>query len=191
MTRLIPVLRMQISILCQHMGHDRSSNDRQDLLQDALVELFRSGAQELRRWSPQGGLSLEGFVRLIARRFVARKIVVKAQRRERFLSTAPDALDAVGPIDGLDDNLARQHDLDVVLRELHARMSDRDRVLFTRLFIEEQPSAAVAREVGMSIDALKKWRTRIYIRAQRIATELRATESSCSAEAVAPKGRRA
>lgn len=190
MKRLIPVLRMQISVLLQHMGNDRSSaHDRQDLLQDALVELFRNEAQELRRWNPRGGLSLEGFVRLIARRFVARKIVRKTRRHERFLSTAPDALDAVSPVEDDGETVDRQHDLDVVLRELHTRMSDRDRVLFTRLFVEERASAVVAQEVGMSIDALKKWRTRIYARAQRIAAELRAHDAPNAAIAVGPKGR--
>lgn len=178
MTRVLPVVRMQVSLLLRHMGGPRAiSADRQDLCQDVLVELFRKGAQELRRWDPEAGLSLEGFVRLVARRFVARRICRQGKRYERFLATAPDALDAVSP-PPQDDEVERRDQLDAVLGELHAQMSPRDQVLFMRLFVEQQPSAAVAQELGMSIDALKKWRSRMYARVDRIATRLRSEGAS-------------
>lgn len=175
MKRLLPVMRMQISLLLRHMTPERANGpELHDLQQDLLVELFRSGAQELRRWNPEAGLSLEGFVRLITRRFVARRIVRAARRRERFLSTAPDALDALGPEQP--DVVERDDHLGAVLDALSAQMSARDHGLFMRLFVEEQPTAVAAREEGMSVDALKKWRSRMYARARRIAAQIDAGE---------------
>ncbi len=172
MDRLLPVVRMQVSLLLRHMAGSRDSRaDKQDLVQDVLVELLRKKAQELRRWQPSGGLTFEGFVRLITRRFVARRICHQGRRVERFLATAPDALDMVTSPQH-EDLVARRDEIETVMRELHARMSERDQVLFTRVFVEGQTSAAVALELGMSTDALKKWRSRMYARVHQIATQL-------------------
>ena len=178
--RLLPVLRMQIAVLDGHMAHTSTgSSDRKDLLQDVLLELLRNGAQELRRWKPERGLSLEGFVRLVARRFVARKLARRSRDRQRFLATAPDVVD-MEPVEACEGEVARRHDLDLVLRELYARMSERDRVLFDRLIVEECTVADVAAELGMTLAAVKKWRTRIYGRAKQVAAEVRVPRTSAT-----------
>jgi len=81
MKRLIPVIRMQISLLLRHMTPGRDIRQELcDLQQDVLVELLRARAQELRRWDPDVGLSLEGFVRLVTRRYVARPVAARGAR---------------------------------------------------------------------------------------------------------------
>lgn len=172
MRRLMPVLEAQVASVARRapsrVGRD-SRREVCDLLQDVLVELFRNQAQELRRWDPERGLSLEGFVRLVARRHALRKLL--RGKPERLESTEPEVLES--------HHAAQRHDaieerdlLDAVLRQLHKDMSPRDVELFQRLFLEEQSSATVAEQMNMTPVALKKWRSRMYQRTRAIADKL-------------------
>jgi DNA-directed RNA polymerase specialized sigma24 family protein len=62
-----------------------------------------------------------------------------------------------------------REELDELLRAIYAEFKPRDRELFERLFLEQQESAEVAAAMGMSGDALKKWRSRFYAKVSAIA----------------------
>ncbi len=177
MHRILPVLQAQVVAVArrtpQWRGHD-SRREVSDVVQDVLVELLRNGAQELRRWDPERGLSLEGFVRLVARRYAQRRFY--RGRDDRVEPVEPEVLEAHQPA-GDHDRVAHRSELGAVLRALYAEMSPRDHELFRRIFLEEQPPAEVAAQLQMTAGALKKWRSRLYQRARRIAEKTRQAPS--------------
>jgi RNA polymerase sigma-70 factor (ECF subfamily) len=165
--RVVPVVRAQLSAIAARLGGTASS-EIADLVQDVLVELWRNELQELRRWDPARGLSLPSFVRLVARRLAMRRLDRRYKAEALAAATAPDVIEAFGervPV-------AERDELDDLLRALYAELGPRDRELFERLFLEQQESAEVAAALGMSGDALKKWRSRFYARASAIAARL-------------------
>ncbi len=177
MRRLMPVLEAQVAAVARRVPARTGRDPRRevaDLLQDVLVELFRNHAQELLRWDPERGLSLEGFVRLVARRHALRKLL--RGRPERLEPTEPDVLEMhqggskVDPVEERDL-------LGALVGQLNEEMNPRDRELFVRLFLEEQPSSTVAAQMDMTPVALKKWRSRMYQRARAIADKLAAGPS--------------
>ncbi|HET6582630.1 MAG TPA: hypothetical protein VFG69_04270 [Nannocystaceae bacterium] len=169
MRRLVPILQAQIGAVLVRVRGGIAEVDLRDLVQDTLVELLRAGAQELRRWHPSRGLTLDGFVRLVARRFVLRRLGRLGRERRLLEATDPDVLDAFTA--RLPSPQVRD-ELDAILGVLYAELGPRDRELFERLFLEQQEPGEVAQALGMSSDALKKWRSRFYARAAGIAERL-------------------
>lgn len=169
MQRLLPVLRAQLGAMLLRMRGSISAVDLRDLIQDTLVELLRNGGQELRRWDPARGLSLDAFVRLVARRFGFRRLDRLGRDHGLVESTDPDVLDAFATRHGSPQG---RDELDGLLTALYAEMGVRDRELFERLFLEQQDPADVAAALDMSADALKKWRSRFYARAAATAARL-------------------
>ncbi len=165
--RIVPVVRAQLGVVLARLGMARAQ-ELADLEQDALVALWRNDQQELRRWDPARGLSLPSFVRLVARRVAMRKLDRRFKAEALAAATAPDVLEAFAgrAPSGVKD------ELDELLREVYAEMNPRDRELFERLFLEQQESAEVAAALGMSGDALKKWRSRFYARVGAISARM-------------------
>ena len=163
-------------------GRDRHQ-DVIDLVQEVLVSLFEKDGQELRRWDPARGRSLESFARLVARRRVARLLT---RFRGNPWSLVP--VDAAG--DGLDEpevRLEDRADLEAVLDGLYAGMESRDAELFELVFVDELDSDEVGRRMGMSLGAVNAWRYRVRKVARRLAAEV-LTHRPSSLAGVAGKG---
>ncbi|MBL8944611.1 MAG: sigma-70 family RNA polymerase sigma factor [Myxococcales bacterium] len=169
MVRLVPVLQAQIGAMLLRIRGAVTEVDLRDLVQDTLVELLRSDSRELKRWDPARGLTLDAFVRLVARRFALRRLGRIGRHQHAFEATDPDVLDAFA---GRHVSPQVADELDVLLSALYAELGPRDRELFERLFLEQQEPAEVATALGMSADALKKWRSRFYERATSTAARL-------------------
>jgi DNA-directed RNA polymerase specialized sigma24 family protein len=93
--KLRPVIQAEVGFallpLSRSQGRD-ARHETLDLVQDVLMSLLADDAKQLRRWDPARGSSLEGFVRLIARRHVAGVVRSKTSGRPR----AASSLDAKG-----------------------------------------------------------------------------------------------
>ena len=146
-----------------------------DLVHDVLVGLLEHDGRELRRWDPRRGRSLDSFVRLVARRRVAR---ILSQGRGN-----PFALRPVDPedLDHDDDTalvrrLEEREQLDALLMALYAGMSERDHELFELLFVEQLEPEEVARRLDMTRGAVNAWCYRTRKLARRLVTE----DSSCA-----------
>lgn len=127
-----------------------------DLVHDVLVSLFEHDGRELRRWDPARGRSLDSFVRLVARRRVAR---VLSQRRGN-----PWALRPVDPQDLEHDDdtalvrrLEERQQLDTLLMALQGRMNARDHDLFDLLFVQQLEPEDVAARLEMTRGAVNAW----------------------------------
>ncbi len=179
--RLIEPIQREVAIALTRAaagsGHDARQEVR-DLVQDVLLLLFEHDARELRRWDPARGRGLESFVRLIARRRVAR--VVSQRRGNPWALVLVDS-ELLPEEDGGSDLLAQleqRNQLDAVLLALHARMDDRDHELFEMLFVEERDPAEVAAAMGLSRGAVNAWGYRMRKLARALAASADATTSS-------------
>lgn len=177
--RIMPVLKTEIRWVLRRTPSARGRDRRQelhDLLQDLLVELLANGAFELQRWRPDRGMSLDGFVRLIARRSVVRRLRRADARDDRIAEASIPWLRS-GRAQAIASEVEARDELDAILEGLESSMGERDQELFERLFLEQQTSAEAAAAMGMSRDALKKWRSRLYAKVRKIAKRLGRSEN--------------
>lgn len=173
-TRLLDGVQREVAqCLLRFAGASRRDprQEVRDLVQDVLVSLFVNDAKELRRWDPDRGRTLDSFVRLVARRRVAR---VLGQRRGNPWADAPTA---PADLDGRDEaaltqRLEERAELDAVLLALYERMTDRDHELFDLLFVQEQDPDDVARTLEMTRGAVNAWSYRLRKQARGIAEGL-------------------
>jgi RNA polymerase sigma factor (sigma-70 family) len=175
--RLIEPIQREVAIAITRAAAGSGRDARQevrDLVQDVLVLLFEHDARELRRWDPARGRSLESFVRLIARRRVAR--VLGQRRGNPWALVLVDAeLDDDGEGQGEPELVARLEQrnlLDAVLLALQARMDDRDHELFELVFVEERDPGEVAELVGISRGAVSAWGYRMRKLARALASQI-------------------
>lgn len=142
--------------------------DVQDLVQEVLVALFEHDARELRRWDPARGRGLESFVRLVARRRVARTL---SQRRGNPWS-ASQAEYHEEPDDQMVERLRHRARLSELLEHLQAKMGPRDVELFDLLFVQELDPEEVSERMEMSRGAVNAWSYRTRKQAKAIAQQL-------------------
>ncbi len=150
--RVVGPVHREVALCVRRLAAGRDPREEErDLTQDVLVSLFDRDARELRRWDPSRGRSLESFVRLVARRRVAR-----VMRRDRMTARTVDAVVERQGVDARPAVEARTL-LGQLLSafELHAR--PRDRELFELVFVQELEPAEVAARIGMSRAAVNAW----------------------------------
>jgi RNA polymerase sigma factor (sigma-70 family) len=172
-TRLLGSIQREVVGVLRRAAAPRGRDPRQEvqeLTQDVLVLLFERDGQELRRWDPQRGRSLDSFVRLVARRRAAR--ILDQGRGNPWADDPidPTVVDAEAPGDGdLARNLEERSMLGRVLDRLYAQMSPRDLELFQLLFVDERDPQEVADLLGMTRGAVNAWSYRTRKLARHIA----------------------
>jgi len=185
--RLLDPIQREVTIALLRAASGTGQDARQevrDLVQDVLVTLFEHGGRELRRWEPQRGRNLESFVRLIARRRVARVLSQRRGHPWALVLIDPDPEDTTEVDPDLVQQLERRDRLGAVWAALQARMDARDHELFDLLFVQEQEPGAVADALGMTRGAVNAWcyRMRKLARAVVARIEQSAVDSSSPAD---------
>lgn len=179
--RLLDTIQREVVAVLRRAALAKGRDPRQEVMeltQDVLVLLFERDGQELRRWEPQRGRNLDSFVRLVARRRVAR---VLGQRRgnpwaDEPFDPQPAELDGAGPpLPNDDGDLLRlvedRSQLGRVLDSLYAHMNPRDLELFEALFVDERDPSEVADALGMTRGAVNAWAYRTRKLARKLAAE--------------------
>ncbi len=188
-TRLLGTIQREVVAVLRRSAPAQLRDPRQEvqeLTQEVLVALFERSGQELRRWDPQRGRSLDSFVRLIARRRVAR---ILGQRRGNPWADQPVDPQTLDEDEGGDGVLLQQLEerslLGRVLDRVYAHMSPRDAELFQLLFVDEREPQEVAEALGMTRGAVNAWcyRTRKLVRS--VAQELDIVASSSGGDSMA------
>lgn len=132
-----------------------------DLSQEVFLALFDDDARALRAWNPERG-PLGAFVALIADHQVF-SIFRSGKRRpwsdDIDVIAEPEAVeaDAKNP----ETRAASKEALDNLLDRLRAELTPKGFDLFTRLYIEEQSVETVCADLGMTVDAVYAWRSRL------------------------------
>jgi DNA-directed RNA polymerase specialized sigma24 family protein len=106
---------------------------------------------------------LDGFVRLVAERQVA--TILRSRRRASFERELRDPVvldeQPVSNVRSLDSEIAGRQRFERLVERVDAQLTPRARELFRRLFVETQAPAEVALELGLSLDAVYQWRSRL------------------------------
>jgi RNA polymerase sigma-70 factor (ECF subfamily) len=189
---LTPVVQARVARALFRVGCVRAQNrdlrqEVADLTQEVFLALFAEDGRALRAWDPSRGLSLPGFVGLLTGNIVAS--LVRSRRRN------PWSEEAVGPSDleqraGEDDRfdglIYSRELLRKILDRLRAELSDRDRLLFELVVLEERPCSEIAARTGMTAAAIYTWRSRLVSRVRQLAAELERGSERTQPERSAP-----
>jgi DNA-directed RNA polymerase specialized sigma24 family protein len=175
---LTPVIRTAIIRVLLRMGRSTGRDARQeveDLTQELLISFFDRDAQVLRSWDRTQGVSLRGFLGLIAERRTISFFRTGKTNPWSEIPTLDDELDAASaPLDGPEPQVSSRQMFSVLWARLNEELSPKGMLLFDRLFVREQAIEVVAAETGLTAAALYAWRSRISSRARRILAELEA-----------------
>ena len=131
-----------------------------DLVQDVFVLLLERQGRVLRAWDPGRGLSLEGFVGLVAEREA-----LTFRRVGRRSAWAENPTDDIA--DGHDErpspeaSAEAREQLQLLLDYLSERLSPHAAQLFEALYANNLPLAEVCSRFGMTADAVYSFRTRL------------------------------
>jgi DNA-directed RNA polymerase specialized sigma24 family protein len=161
--RLTPVINQRVrrSLLRHHAGTDRQ--EVADLRQDVFVRLFAKDGKVLRTWDPAAGLSLPGFVSLVARHEVA------SARRSRRRAPPPHDLSDPASLDehaapasrSLDSCVDSRERLEQMVQRLSEQVSPRGVDMFRRLFIDRDSPQQISKDTHLTLGSVYQWRTRL------------------------------
>ncbi len=180
---VLPAIRLEIAFGLRRRArvHRRDADqDIDDFVQDVMVHLLANKGRRLRAWDPERGRSLLSFVRLIARHRLARRLEGVRGNPWEDTDIHADHLPANEDAPLFDRVLSRQQ-LERLLDGLRARFNVRSQALFDLIYVQQRPTAEVARVVGMSRPAVDQWNVRLRRLVRRLADELDRETVSTSA----------
>jgi DNA-directed RNA polymerase specialized sigma24 family protein len=174
---LTPVIQARVArVLLRAGAVDRRGSVRQeveDLSQEIFCRLFAQQGEILRSWDERKGMSLAGYVGLIAEREAIS--IVRSRRRNPFTERPTEA----GTLDlnatqgqGAETAALTRQMARTLYERLQKTLSPLGFSVFEKLFCHEQAPESVCEELGMSADALYAWRSRIRKTARSLADEL-------------------
>lgn len=171
--RLAPVIQVRVAkalLACSRLRGDRLRAEVEDGVQEIFALLFADGARTLRSWSPERGLSLEGFVGMVAeRRTISRRRgrhdeagTADGEPWLRLATSEPDA----------ERRTASRDRLGKVLAGMRREMSPKAREVFELLFVRQLAVAEVCRRAELTPAAVYQWRRRLRRLARRVDGEV-------------------
>ncbi|MEM9070722.1 MAG: hypothetical protein AAGE52_19600 [Myxococcota bacterium] len=174
-TLLTPVIRRNVSRVLRRWqartGQAVRRSDVLDLTQEVFVALLEDDAKVLRRWDPSRGMSLAGFVGLVAARET--RGVLRSGRKSGWAEdpTESEKLEQSGGTHPEGIAASRQH-LQLVLEGLRDRLSPRNYALFEALYVHERSVGEVAADFATTPNALYTFRSRLRSEIDKLRTEL-------------------
>jgi RNA polymerase sigma factor (sigma-70 family) len=172
-----PVIQARVArgLLLWRQGGNAGRDVRQeveDLTQEVFLVLFADDGRVLRSWQPERGLTLAGFVGLVAERQVAS--ILRSGRRSPWRDdpTLPARLDEIADGQGPEALVASREQMRRLLDRLTEELSPLGRQLFQLLFLDELAIDDAARQTGLSPEALYAWRSRLRRLCRRLLAEM-------------------
>jgi DNA-directed RNA polymerase specialized sigma24 family protein len=181
---LTPVIQARVArvLLRRRVGPQKGRSVQQevaDLSQEVFVSLFESEGRALRSWRADGGLSLEGFVGLVAERQVIS--ILRSGKRSPWKDEPVDAESMDGIAEqraGPEREIASREQLRQLLDRVRETLSPRGLELFERLIVLEEPVERVCADTKMSRDAVYAWRSRLSKTVKQLASEMEKDDST-------------
>lgn len=163
LSRLVPVVQARVRRVLFRSGKGGPAvrQELQDLVQEVLALLFADDGRRLRAWDPERGMTLDGFVGLVAEREVIS--ILRSARRNPWTDQPVGDRVELEPSREQDperravlrDELAR------LLAHLHEVLSPLGVEVFRRVWVQQQPTPQICAELQMSPDAVHAWRSRV------------------------------
>ena len=168
----MPVVQVRVARSLARYGRGRRNAREEvaELVQDTFRLLLEDEGRVLRAWKPDGGLSLENFVGLVAERHA--RSIVKTRKRSPWTEQPVLDIDALMPASsGPEAEVASKDLLAVAFRAVENALTPKGLALFEALVVQQRAAAEVAESLSMSVDAVYQWRSRLL---SRVRAELRA-----------------
>jgi DNA-directed RNA polymerase specialized sigma24 family protein len=172
-----PVVRVRVArALYRYRQKARRRNlaqEADDLSQEVFVELFRNEGGALRSWDPARGLSLAGFVRLIADRTAGAVLSSGVRTPWRDEPMDPHELSEGAGAGGRTEERVMSRDLAAhIYQALTVELTPLAFKVFEVLFVDEASVEAACAQLQMSHHAIYAWQNRLSKIVRRLATEL-------------------
>ena len=173
--QLTPVIQARVARCLVRHGSPESRRNLQeevaDLTQEVFASLFEADGRALRRWRGDIGLSLSGFVGMIAsRRAIS---ILRPSRRSPWAEEPAEHLDALLVASDTPEALVASREvIGQVVAAMERELSPLGWSLFQRLLFEEENIADVATQSGMKRSTLYMWRCRLLKKVRQKAAEL-------------------
>lgn len=185
--RVLPAIRLEVTYGLRRRAavhHRDAGQDVDDFVQEVLVHLLAGGGRRLRSWDPSRGRSLTSFVRLLARRRMAR--VLEGYRGNPWEGGAAKEADFVEQqaVEGewVFDRILSRQQLEYLMARLRARFNERSQLLFELLYVEQRSVAEVCETMAMSRASVDQWNARLRQLVRKLA-------ESIDREPIAGRGR--
>jgi RNA polymerase sigma-70 factor, ECF subfamily len=174
---LAPVIQARVArtLLARRVGAASSRNVRQeveDLAQEIFLVLFADGGRVLGSWQPERGLTLAGFVGMVAERQALS--ILRSGKRSPWKEdpTLADDLESADGSSDPEEVAASREELRLLLARLGEELSPLGRQLFDLLFLQELPLPEIVARTRLSADAVYAWRSRLRRLARRLLGEV-------------------
>lgn len=174
-------------VLLRRRGAQTSRDARQeleDLIQSVFLSLFDDDARALLSFRPDGGMSLPGYIALLAER---EAISILRSRRRNPWTEAPTE---DGEVDSQPDvrpthegAIGSREVLSMLLERAREQLNERNLELFRLIVIEERSVEEICTLMSMTRDAVYSARSRLARLARGIAEELTAEYASATGRA--------
>ncbi|HET9929590.1 MAG TPA: hypothetical protein VFQ35_02835 [Polyangiaceae bacterium] len=165
LVRVTDVVRVRVGRVLARASRNRAQADLRrrdllDLMQDVFVVLLDRDAKVLAAWEPERGLSLDGFVGLVAERETL--AFLRSGRRSAWAEhPSEDIVD-----EGVEDvspelQASAKEELSLLLDYLSDRLSPQGALLFQALYVDHASLEDVCERFSMSPGAVYSFRTRL------------------------------
>ena len=163
--RVTEVVRLRVGRVLARASRRREQLDLRrrellDLMQDVFVALLDRDAKVLAAWDPERGLTLEGFVGLVAEREAL--AFLRSGRRSAWAEQPTDDLvDDVSPDVSPELQAAAKEQLSLLFDYLSERLSPQGALVFEALYVTHSPLEDICARFSMTPVAVYSFRTRL------------------------------
>jgi RNA polymerase sigma-70 factor (ECF subfamily) len=173
--RLAPIIERRVAAtLWQRSARGRDARQEQrDMVQAVFLSLFESDAKALRAWHPERGMSLEGFVSLLAHRQAIS--ILRNGRTTPWPDepTDPETMDSAPGADDLPEQLvaSREH-IRLLLDLVRQQLSPLGLEIFQRLVVDQEPVEQLGAALSLTPAAIYQWRSRLIRQVQEASARI-------------------
>jgi RNA polymerase sigma factor (sigma-70 family) len=170
---LEPVIRVRVArALYRYRGKAQRRNllqEADDLTQEVFLTLFRNEGGALRAWDPERGLSLIGFVRLVADRTVGAILTSRVRTPWRDEPVDPHHLSEVQLVESAGDERVMSKELaERVYDTLSVELTPLGFRVFEVLFVDGAEVATACQQLNMTQNSVYVWRNRLLKMIRRV-----------------------
>lgn len=160
--RLMPVIQARTRRWLWRVGGGAA--EVEDLAQQVWLRLLEAEGRALRAYDPERGMSLEGYVGLVAEREAGNLLAMgRAQKRGggRVTAEADAGLNTGDPRTGPEAAATQRNTLGALLAHLDTALPVRGQLVLRLLYVDGHAPPEAAAALGVSLQVVHNWQHRI------------------------------
>ncbi len=162
--RLLPVVRARVRRLLARRP-DLAQLDANDVVQHVFLRLLENGASQLKKWSPERGATLEGYVGMVSER-EAGNVGQKVASRERFEAQEGD-VEAPSVEPSPESRVVERDTANRLTAFLSAELPPKGQLVLKCLYADGLDADETARMLGVNRQVVYNWQHRIRVLARQ------------------------